>query len=234
MARKPRFDLPGFPRHVIQRGNNRQACFFYAEDYRYYLMLLEAAALACSCDVHAYVLMTNHVHLLVTPQEEHALPRLMQRAGSRYVQYVNRKYQRTGTLWEGRYKSCLVAQDRYLLTCYRYIELNPVRAGMTEQPEGYDYSSFRTNAFGMESPLLTPHPVYSGLGLSDATRCRAYRALFVDSMPGTQLEAIRDGLNRELVYGNERFKSEIEAVSLRQVRRGRAGRPRLDDQNKLY
>lgn len=233
MARKPRFDLPGLPRHVVQRGNNRQACFFSAKDYQYYLALLEAQAQACHCDVHAYVLMTNHVHLLVTPNESGALPRLMQHLGSCYVRHINRSYERTGTLWEGRYRSCLVAQDRYLLSCYRYIELNPVRAGMTERPDDYAYSSFRANALGGQT-LVTPHPVYRALGASAAERRRAYQGLFMDCLDASQLAAIRDGLNRELVYGNDRFRSEIAAVTRRPVRRRRAGRPRLGDHNRLY
>ena len=141
MARKPRFVLPGYPRHVVQRGNNRQACFFDESDYRKYLDSLAEAAHKYHCQVHAYVLMTNHVHLLVTPTTDEGISQMMQSVGRRYVRYFNGVYRRTGTLWEGRYKASLVQTDSYLLTCYRYIELNPVRAEMVPDPGDYPWSS---------------------------------------------------------------------------------------------
>jgi putative transposase len=171
--------------------------------------------------------MTNHVHLLVTPNVKHGLSRMMQRVGARYVRYINHTYQRTGTLWEGRYKSGLVGTDRYLLVCYRYIELNPVRAAMVAAPENYPHSSYRTNALGMATSLLTPHPVYTGLGGTPEARCQAYRALFRDALAGEDVNAIRLSVNKEMIYGNDRFKTHVAAMTRRPVRPGKAGRPRL-------
>jgi len=158
MPRKPRFYLPGMPVHAIQRGNNRQAVFFGDEDYRAYLSWLKLAGEKYDCHIHAYVLMTNHVHLLVTPGHRDSLGGLFQFVGRHYVAYINNRYERTGTLWEGRYKASLVEEERYLLTCYRYIELNPVRAGMVRLPEHYEWSSYQFNALGESNPLLKPHP----------------------------------------------------------------------------
>lgn len=146
MARRPRLYIPGVAHHVIQRGNNREACFYEEADYTKYLSHLKEVAEQFSVAIHAFVLMTNHVHLLVTPNDERALGKMMQALGRRYVQYFNLKYFRTGTLWEGRYKSTLVESERYLLTVYRYIELNPVRAYMVSHASEYPWSSYRFNA----------------------------------------------------------------------------------------
>ena len=234
MARKPRFNLPGIPQHVIQRGNNRQACFYSSADYQQYLYYLAREAAECACDVHAYILMTNHVHLLVTPKIEHGLSRMMQRTSARYVRHINNTYRRTGTLWEGRYKSGLVSSDRYLIVCYRYIELNPVRAAMVNEPDEYPYSIYQANALGKASTLLTPHPVYSELGVTPEQRCLAYRTLFVDTLAAEDVQNIRVSVNQEMIYGNDRFKDQIEAMIRRPVRAGKAGRPRLADDKKLY
>jgi len=146
MARKPRVFLQGVAQHVVQRGNNREPCFFAEADYQFYLECLAESATKYACQLHAYVLMTNHVHLLVTPENESSLSGMMQSLGRRYVRYVNHTYKRTGTLWEGRYKSSLVQSENYLLTCSRYIELNPVRANMVETPAEYRWSSYGHNA----------------------------------------------------------------------------------------
>ena len=158
MARLPRFVLPGHPQHVIQRGNNRNVIFASEDDFHFYLDCLKTACKSHDVQVHAYVLMTNHVHLLMTPQTECGLAKVMQSVGRRYVQYFNWNYKRTGTLWEGRYKATLIDTKRYLLTCYRYIELNPVRANMVTQPEAYRWSSFRFNAHVIPDDLVTPMP----------------------------------------------------------------------------
>ena len=157
MPRKPRFHLPGVPVHVVQRGNNRQAVFYDEQDYRAYLKWLEEGAERYGCAIHAYVLMTNHVHLLVSPAHGESLGRLMQYLGRYYVLYINHHYGRSGTLWEGRYKASLIQAQDYLLACYRYIELNPVRAGMAKGPGQYRWSSYGYNALGREDRLLTPH-----------------------------------------------------------------------------
>jgi len=234
MARKPRFNLPGMPQHVVQRGNNRQPCFYRQQDYRRYKAILEEEAAACDCAVHAFVLMTNHVHILVTPGSEHSLPRMMQRLGARYVRFVNAEYQRTGTLWEGRYKACLVGNEGYLLKCHMYIEMNPVRAGMVRLPDDYCFSSYRANAQGESCSLLKPHALYLELGTTADERCRAYRALFRDLPDAEDLHRIRESLNKELAYGNDRFREQLEVMTSRAVRPGKVGRPKLTDGAKLY
>ncbi|TVP90169.1 MAG: transposase [Thioalkalivibrio sp.] len=229
MPRKPRFTLPGVPQHVIQRGNNREPCFLAEQDYRRYLEDLAAAAEKSDCRVHAYVLMTNHVHLLVTPMQEHGIAEMMQALGRRYVQYINKRYRRTGTLWEGRYKASLVDSEAYLLTCMRYIELNPLRAGMVEHAGEYQWSSYGANAQGRPDPLLSPHPLYTALGSVPADRQHAYRELFRDHMAEAQLHEIRDALDHELVLGRSSFKDRIEAMTQRQTRLGVPGRPRVGE-----
>lgn len=226
MPRQPRYFLPHLPQHVIQRGVDKQPVFFHAEDYALYMRALQDAVKVYPCQVHAYVLMTNHVHLLVTPLELRALPRLIQAMGRDYVQVLNRRYERTGTLWEGRYKASLVQDDRHLLTCYRYIELNPVRAGMVPTPGAYPYSSFRFNALGEPDELITPHPVYEGLSKDPSARVEAYLALFEETLDSKLLERIRSDTNACRVIGNERFKDDIERMLQRSVRPGKSGRPR--------
>ena len=157
MPRRPRLALPGVPLHLIQRGNNRQACFFAEEDYRFYLERLSEHAGKSGCRVHAYVLMTNHVHLLISADGAEAPGAMMKALGQRYVQYVNRVYRRSGTLWEGRFRSCPIQEKTYLLACQRYIELNPVRAGMVEHPADYPWSSYRANGEGEANPLIHVH-----------------------------------------------------------------------------
>ena len=225
MARQPRIDLAGIPQHIIQRGNNREACFFAVADRQRYLKWLHMAAEKYGGLVHAYVLMTNHVHLLATGNEQGALSRMMQSLGRRYVRYLNSKYRRTGTLWEGRFKSGLVDSDRYLLTCYRYIELNPVRAGFADAPSEYRWSSFHRNAHGARDDVVTPHATYLSLGKSDAARQAAYRELFRRSIDD-DIEAIRKHVTQGKPLGSETFRNQIEAALNRRVRLARLGRPR--------
>jgi putative transposase len=232
MPRKPRFRLPGVPQHVIQRGNNRQTCFFGSKDYRLYLDWLGQACDKYGCVVHAYVLMSNHVHLLVTPERPGAVGLVMQSLGRRYVRYVNNSYRRTGTLWEGRYKASLVEDETYLLTCYRYIELNPVRARMVERPGDYRWSSYAYNALGRFDPYLTPHPVYLRLGNHPEERRHAYSGLFPPGLDEDLLKTIREALDQELVLGSERFKDVIEATQKRRARPGKSGRPRREGERK--
>lgn len=214
------------PQHVIARGVDRQAVFFRAEDYTLYLHALREAANNNQCQVHAYVLMTNHVHLLVTPERKRSLPLMMQAMGRTYVQRLNARYNRTGTLWEGRYKASLVQSEEYLLTCQRYIELNPVRAGMVAAPGDYPYSSYRHHAMGITDPLLTPHPLYLGLDIDPAARQNAYRRLFRDTISEAQLTRLRDSTNACTLIGNDRFKDQIATVLGRAVPTGRRGRPK--------
>ena len=234
MARRPRFNLPGIPQHVIQRGNNREPCFFAEEDYRRYLGDLKLASDKYDCLLHAYVLMTNHVHLLVTPMVDHGISNMMQSVGRRYVHYINKTYQRTGTLWEGRYKSSLVDSEHYVLTCMRYIELNPVRANMVEHPGEYCWSSYSTNGQGELKDMIQSHPIYAQLGSSAEKRQEAYHELFRHRMDNETLQEIRDALNHELVLGRSYFKDKVEKMTKRAARLGNPGRPKVEEKSGSY
>lgn len=224
MPRRPRLNLASVPLHVIQRGNNRQACFFAEEDYRFYLYWLGKGAQKYGCDIHAYVLMTNHVHLLLTPHGKTSASGLMQSLGRRYVQYVNRTYKRSGTLWEGRFKASLVNAEEYLLLCYRYIELNPVRAGMVKDPGAYPWSSYRSHGLGARDQLIGDHALYRALGATAEERRRSYRDLFRSQLDEAALTEIRKAASRELVLGNERFRQEIEEALGKRVEPQKRGR----------
>ena len=226
MPRRARVKCAGVPQHVVQRGNNRSACFFTDEDYRFYLSCLQEGAERYGCDIHAYVLMTNHVHLLLTPETGQSLSGMMRYLGSRYVQYVNYTYRRSGTLWEGRYKSSLIETEQYLLTCYRYIEQNPVRAGMAAHADDYRWSSYEAHALGRIDQCIKDHPRYLALGMTAEARQIAYQALFQHHMSAETLQAIREAANRGTALGSERFKDEIEAALARSIRLGAPGRPR--------
>lgn len=178
MPRRPRIIVPNTPQHIIQRGNNRQACFFADEDYQFYLEWLKEYADKTESCIHAYVLMTNHVHLLVSAEKAESIGALMKWLGQRYTQYVNKMYKRSGTLWEGRYKSCPTQAETYLLACQRYIELNPVRADMVNHPAEYKWSSYAANAQGEDNSIITQHALYMALGLDVSARQAAYRELF--------------------------------------------------------
>jgi putative transposase len=213
---------------LIQRGNNRQACFFADEDYQFYLEWLEEYAKKTGCQIHAYVLMTNHVHFLLTPQQSSGPGQLMKALGQRYVQYVNRTYKRSGTLWEGRFRSCLTQADQYLLQCQRYIELNPVRADMVEHPAEYRWSSYRSNAQGERSTVLAPHALYLALGSDFESRQSAYRELLrYDLEPGV-VDEIRRATNGNYALGNNRFAQQVAVALGRRVVRGRPGRPKKE------
>ena len=223
MARLPRVSPPGVPQHVIQRGNNRQVCFVADADFAAYAQWLHEAACSHSVAIHAWVFMTNHVHLLATPQVTDGLSRMMQALGRRYVRYFNRAYRRTGTLWEGRFRSCLVEADDYLLTCQRYIELNPVRAGMVSHPAEYRWSSFHANGLGVSARLWTPHEIYLRLGANPPERQLAYRELFRASLDNADVTDIRTAVHKGLALGNQRFRSEIEQLTGRRQTAGRPG-----------
>ena len=226
MPRRARVRHAGVPQHVIQRGNNRAVCFFAEADYLLYLDCLTEGSTRYGCDIHAYVLMTNHVHLLVTPETDESLSSMMRYLGSRYVQYVNHAYRRSGTLWEGRYKCSLIDSERYLLTCYRYIELNPVRAGMVEDAGGYRWSSYRAHASGQADALIREHPCYLALGATGEDRQTAYQELFRYQVDAVSLKAIREAANSGTALGSERFKDEIEAALGRSIRPGQPGHPK--------
>lgn len=225
MPRRPRIHLDGVPLHIVQRGHSRQPCFFAVADYLAYLEWLDEAARSTGCQLHAYALMTNHVHLLFTPGDAQAVPAMMVALGRRYVPYINATYGRSGTLWEGRYKSSLIESESYLLTCMRYIELNPVRAGMCPDPAGYRWSSYRANALGEANPLLTMHSLFATLGADDASRQSAYRELFSQVLPDIVLNDIRLALNQTQPLGNSRFFDAIEQVTGQRREAKPRGRP---------
>ena len=231
MPRRARLSLPGIPWHIIQRGNNRSVCFQAEEDYQFYLHYLREFAERFGCAIHAYVLMTNHVHLLLTPEREDSAGLLMKHLGQRYVQYVNRTYRRSGTLWEGRFRSCLTQGEDYVLACHRYIELNPVRAGMVRRPQDYRWSSYHANGLGRADALLTPHEEYLRLGRNDQDRREAYRALFRAHVDEALMEEIRDATNGNFVLGGKRFQDQIAEALGRRVVRGKAGRPPRKEQD---
>jgi len=229
MARQPRVVVPGVPMHIIQRGNNCSATFFADNDYYLYLNTLAEAALEYGCRLHTYVLMTNHVHLLVTPASHDSVALMMQAIGRKYVRYINNVYQRTGTLWEGRYKSALVDSDNYLLTCSRYIELNPVRAHMVDAPGQYRWSSYRANALGKFDRYVLPHSLYINLGATDTERQAAYRSLFELHISKSVLRAIRENTQQCTLIGDTRFQEEIQAMLKRRVMKLEHGGDRKSD-----
>jgi putative transposase len=230
VARHPRYAVAGLPQHVIQRGNNRAPIFVQPTDYERFRRYLRDACERSGCRVHAYVLMTNHVHLLVTPRRPEAIAAAMQSVGRRYVQHFNRWRGRTGTLWEGRYKAAVIETDEYLLACYRYIERNPVRAGMVATPEAYPWSSYGANAFGRPDPLVTPHRLYVRLGETDGARRAAYRALCAVELEVPAANALRRAAETGWALGGRRFLAAVERTAGRRAaplprgrRRGSSG-----------
>ena len=217
MARLGRFFIPDQALHVIQRGNDRKPIFFAEDDYERYRDWLAAAAAEYGLAVHAYVLMTNHVHLLVTPQSAESLPRAMQSLGRRYVRHINGLYGRTGTLWEGRYRAAPIDSDDYFFSCCRYIELNPVRARMVDHPRRYKWSSYRAHAEGREDPLAQFHPVFRRLGRSSDERQRAYRNLFKEDLERSFVDALRAATNGGWALGGERFRKDIAKAAGRRA-----------------
>ena len=227
MPRRPRMYLPGIPAHIVQRGNNREPCFFSKDDYVYYLQCLKHALSRYKVKLHAYVLMTNHVHLLMTPTDECGISKVMSLIGKNYVLYINKTYRRSGTLWEGRHKSSLVDADKYLFHCYRYIEMNPVRAGMTRKPDEYRWSSYAYHAWGKENDLIDDHELYRALGNgNDKDRLYAYRELFRVDLSDENIHEISHAIHYNYPLGNERFKELIEKTLQRQVGYDKQGRPK--------
>ncbi len=218
--------MPGVPVHIVQRGNNRENIFFDDADYTVYLDCLREAAERYDCKIHAYVLMSNHVHILATPKERSTISRMMQYVGRRYVPYINRTYKRSGTLWEGRYKGSLVQDDFYLLVCMQYIELNPVRAKIAKTAAAYPWSSYAVNASGRKNQLITPHSVYLTLGTDDVGRRAAYKKLFSQRMDAVTLQDIRSAWQTGTPLGDTRFKQKIEKKLKLKVGYAKRGRPK--------
>jgi putative transposase len=223
MARQPRLIVPDVAVHVIQRGNNRTRCFADDADHLVYLALLRELSQRIRCAVHAYCLMTNHVHLLVTPNHVGACMGLMKELGQRYVQYFNRRHERTGTLWEGRYRSCIAQSAEYVLACYRYIELNPVRAGMADHPTSYRWSSHAVNSGQASDPMIVPHVEFLALGLEQSMRQRAYCALIDKGNEQPVFDLIRKATNGGYPLVSDSFKAGVLATKGRKLERDRPG-----------
>ena len=224
MPRLPRYAAPGSLQHVVQRGNNRAAIFARLSDYQFFRECVRSACEHAGCSVHAYVFMTNHVHLLMTPHRASSVASAMQSIGRRYVRYFNDVHERTGTLWEGRYRATLIDSERYLFTCYRYVELNPVRAGIAGEPRGYAWSSHACNAYGSNDPVVTPHERYLALGDEPQERQCAYRALFALALHEPALDAIRDATNKGWVLGTRAFRDGVASRLGRPTQPVSAGR----------
>jgi len=212
MPRRARYCPAGYPVHLIQRGNNQQAIFTCDADQAAYAHWLAEGAVRFGVAIHSWVFMTNHVHLLATPSHDTSLSRLMQYLGRLYVRHYNYTYTRSGTLFEGRFKSCLVQEDQYLLTCIRYIELNPVRAGMVKDPADYRWSSYRAHAFGIDARLWSPHELYLELGPIGKRRQRAWRNLVSEALDVEVLSKVRHCANTGLVLGTESFREQVRKL----------------------
>lgn len=233
MARLPRYFVKDIPQHVILRGNNRQPIFADDEDYLFFKEALLDAASRYQLAIHAYVLMTNHIHLLATPETAESLPKALQSLGRRYVQYFNYRYQRTGTLWEGRYRATIVEAETYLFECMRYIELNPVRAGMVAQASDYPWSSYPSNALGTADALLTPHLHYLHLGTDSGERLATYKAFVQEPMEAIKLAALRESTHKGWALGAGEFQARIEQLAQRRTMPLPKGRPKKQVCNRV-
>ena len=225
MARLPRLTLPGYPHHIIQRGNNRQAIFASAADYQTLLDLLLDNATKYGVAVHAYVLMNNHFHLLVTPQNARGVPLMMQALGRRYVRYFNDAQQRSGTLWEGRYKSTLIQAERYLLACMAYIDLNPVRSALVAQARDYPWSSYGHYSGQRIDKLISPHRLFWELGNTPFAREAAYAEWVRQGVSPAQQAALTDSALSGWALGEPEFVAELQRLTPRRVTKSQAGRP---------
>lgn len=229
MARMPRIVIPGEPLHVMHRGNNLQNIFQRDEDYFHFLDDLKVALKQYDCELHAYVLMTNHFHFLLTPHTNMALSGLIQSIGRRYVRYVNKEYNRSGTLWEGRFKSSLIDSERYLMTCYRYIEENPIRAGMVKAIEDYRWSSYHHNALGVENELITLHSLYKRLAQVKEARQLAYKQLFSGRLNVKTIKLFNESAERGDVLGGKSYHNRIKSLIGRVTVKGRHGGDRKSE-----
>jgi putative transposase len=218
--------VAGYPYHIIFRGNNRGAIFYNDKDRRFFIECLKAAKEKTRSKIYAYCLMTNHVHLLLEPSSEDRIGNLIQSLGRRYVRYINQTYRRTGTLWEGRFKSSLVSKDEYLLACARYIELNPVRAKMVNNPKDYPWSSFGLRAEGRPDELLDEDPVYKNLGKTSRERQMNYKGYSKISIPQEELSSIRNSVQKGGIFGNKGFFDKVAQLTGRAVALRSRGRPR--------
>ncbi|WP_444920771.1 transposase [Microbulbifer sp. CnH-101-G] len=226
MPRLPRLNLIDIPQHIVQVGHNNLPCFFDEEDYQYYLISLRNAADQYRVDVHAYVLLPNMIQIIATPRVPDGIPSMMQSLGRRYVQFVNHRYKRSGTIWRGRYKSSLIDSDAYLLTCYRYVELRPLYLGLADSLGNYRWSSFNHHVNTEHNHLIKDHRLYTDLGENAAQRAQAYRKLFRYSFDSRLLDYIAETIKLGHVLGGDAFKDKIEQIANQRVRPLKRGRPR--------
>jgi putative transposase len=225
MARLPRLTVPGYPHHIVQRGNNRQAIFSDATDYELLLSLIDEHARKQQVAVHGYVLMSNHFHLLATPETLEGIPQMMQAVGRRYVRHYNLRHARTGTLWEGRYRSTLIQAERHLLACMVYMDLNPVRAAMVADPADYSWSSHGHFIGRRADKLITPHPLYWELGNTPFARDGAYAEMVRSGISEEQRKALGESVNRGWALGDADYVADLQRRTQRRVARSQAGRP---------
>ncbi len=228
MPRLPRLQIADIPQHIVQAGHNGLACFFDDEDYEFYLLSLKAAAQQYNVHVHAYVLLPNMIQIIATPKIASGISSLMQSLGRRYVQYVNHRYKRSGTLWDGRYKSSLIDSASYLLSCYRYVELKPIYSSLCESLDDYAWSSFRHHVGLEDNPLIQDHKLYDVLGDGRVERCQAYRGLFRYDFDKRLLQYIAETIKLGQVLGGDAFKDKIEEIANQRVRPLKRGRPRKE------
>lgn len=228
MPRKPRFFVAGLPNHIIQRGINKSAVFFEEEDYRYYKQVLNETSDSSGVKIHAYVLMTNHIHLLATADSTSGISVMMQKIGRFYVPYINHKYGQSGTLWDGRFKSSLVDSDHYVLACMRYIEMNPVRASMVNSPQEYKWSSYLCNALGCYDPLITVADSYLGLASNKQKRNSVYTGLFLEHLDDKTIKNIRNCTQTGTPLGSSKFITQIEKKLGKKIGYNKRGRPKQE------
>ena len=225
MARLPRLTLAGYPHHIILRGNNRQDIFMDSADFQRMLALLQANAQEQQVQIHAYVLMSNHLHLLLTPLQNDRLPKMMQAVGRSYVLYFNKRHGRSGTLWEGRYRSALIQTERYFLACMAYIDLNPVRAGMVAQAADYLWSSHGHYIGRQNEAWLSPHPLYWEMGNTPFAREAAYAAMVQSGIDQKQQQALTSSALSGWALGEDVFVEGLQKQTPRRVNAAKAGRP---------
>ncbi|MGE4241670.1 REP-associated tyrosine transposase [Ramlibacter sp.] len=228
MARLPRLTVPGYAHHIIQRGNNRQPIFSGTADYEALLGMLDEYAREQKVAVHSYVLMSNHFHVLATPETAEGVPQMMQALGRRYVRYFNQRQARTGTLWEGRYRSTLIQAERYLLACMVYIDLNPVRAGMVDDPADYRWSSHGFYIGKTADRVVTPHPLYWELGNTPFAREAAYRDLVNAGVGIDQQRVLTTSTLSGWALGEPDYVAELQRRTSRRLAKGKVGRPTLE------
>mgnify|MGYP001817814936 CR=1 FL=1 len=226
MARLPRYTITNQTQHIIQLGRDLQQVFFEEQDYQYYHDCLDAAAYNYGLKIHAYALLPDHIHILATPGRSDSISRTIQSIGRNYVQYFNESYEGSGTLWEGRYRATVLDEKQYLLACSRYIETNPVRAGLSKSPRDYPWSSYAYNALGKDDEMITPHREYQKLGANHKERARAYRALFKQKLSDETVSLITESTVKGWALGDTRFVQKIEKLSGRRASQLPKGRPK--------